>query len=198
MTGRNFEAAGTPGNQEHVPNTPPTPAVPSFKELYREYSEFVWSSARRFGVPPSEMEDVMQEVFLVVHSRLHTLEKPGSLRSWIYSVVRRVASNHRRARRADSEDNPRELAYREAQSREPTPLENTERHVGLQVLLSLLEALDEPKREIFALVEIDELSVPEAAEILDIPLNTAYSRLRTARQTFEAALARHEARNKGK
>ena len=182
-----------------MPSVPPRlPAVPSFKELYREYFDFVWSTARRLGVDPSGMDDVIQEVFMVIHSRLHTLEKPESLRSWIYGVVRRIASNHRRARRADAGANQGEPGYREALSREPTPLENAEHNVGVQLLLTLLDSLDEPKREIFALVEIDELSVPEAAEILDIPVNTAYSRLRTARQTFEAALARHEARNRGK
>jgi RNA polymerase sigma-70 factor (ECF subfamily) len=63
------------------------------------------------------------------------------------------------------------------------------------VLLSLLAELDEPKREVFELVEIEELNIPEVAELLGIPLNTAYSRLRAARQAFDAALARHEARS---
>jgi RNA polymerase sigma-70 factor (ECF subfamily) len=85
----------------------------------------------------------------------------------------------------------------EAESRAPTPLEQTERNAELQLLARLLDELDEPKREVFALVELEELSVPEAAEVLEIPLNTAYSRLRAARQAFEAALARHEARTKG-
>jgi len=65
------------------------------------------------------------------------------------------------------------------------------------LLMSLLDQLEVPKREIFALVDVEDLSVPEAAELLGIPLNTAYSRLRVARQNFEAALARHEARTKG-
>ena len=53
-----------------------------------------------------------------------------------------------------------------------------------------MQELDEPKREVFMMVELDELTVPEVAEILDIPLNTAYSRLRAARQAFEEALER--------
>jgi RNA polymerase sigma-70 factor (ECF subfamily) len=61
-------------------------------------------------------------------------------------------------------------------------------------LYSLLDELDPAKREVFTLVEIDELTVPEAASVLEIPLNTAYSRLRVARQDFEAALARRAAR----
>jgi RNA polymerase sigma-70 factor (ECF subfamily) len=83
-------------------------------------------------------------------------------------------------------------------SRAPTPLEQTERNAELELLARLLDELDEPKREVFALVELEELSVPEAAEVLEIPLNTAYSRLRAARQSFDLALARIEARSKGK
>jgi RNA polymerase sigma-70 factor, ECF subfamily len=175
---------------------PSPPELPSFKELHREYLNFVWSTARRFGTAPSEMEDVIQEVFMVIHTRLHTLQKPESLRSWIYSVVRRVASSHRRIVRSTAPVHSSDSPFKEALSREPTPLEQTERSTAVRLLMSLLETLDEEKRELFALVEIEELSVPEAAEILDVPVNTAYSRLRSARQEFETALARHEARNK--
>jgi len=176
---------------------PSSSEFPPFKEIHREYLNFVWSAARRFGVEPSAMEDVVQEVFMVIHARLHTVEKPESLRSWIYSVVRRIAANHRRIRRANAA-RPGEPGFQEALSREPTPLERTERTDAARLLLTLLETIDERKREMFALVEIDELSVPEAAEILNIPVNTAYSRLRSARQEFEQALARHEARNREK
>lgn len=175
---------------------PSPPELPSFKELHREYLNFVWSTVRRFGTAPSEMEDVIQEVFMVIHSRLHTLQKPESLRSWIYGVVRRVASSHRRTVRSNEPVHPGASLFREALSLEPTPFEQTERSNAVRLLMSLLETLDEQKRELFALVEIEELSVPEAAEILDVPLNTAYSRLRSARHQFDLALARHEARNK--
>ena len=198
MSGRSFEAAGLTGNETPAPSPLDVPPpLPSFKEVYEQYFEFVWSSARRLGIQPSAMDDVIQEVFIAIHSRLHTLKRPEALRSWVYGVVRRTASNHRRAARAHTGTNSSEIGYGEPQSREPTPLEQTERNADLQLLTSLLDSLDEPKREIFALVEIEELSVTEAAEVLDIPLNTAYSRLRTARQVFEAAVARHEALNKG-
>jgi RNA polymerase sigma-70 factor (ECF subfamily) len=68
---------------------------------------------------------------------------------------------------------------------------------AVRLLASLLDELDEPKREIFTLIEVDELSVPEAADVLGIPLNTAYSRLRAARQAFEAALLRRRERSEG-
>jgi RNA polymerase sigma-70 factor (ECF subfamily) len=172
--------------------------VPSFQEIYRQYFDFVWSSAARFGTEPSAMDDLVQEVFVVIHAKLHTLEKPESLRSWIYSIVRRTASHHRRARRNHVTASIAAGMEEQALSTEPTPLDHTERNVELQLLASLLAELDEPKREVFALVELHELTVPEAAEALEIPLNTAYSRLRAARHAFELALARHHARSKGR
>ncbi len=198
MAEPSLEAAGH--SEQDAPTGTPAPArsaLPSFKELYHRYFDFVWSSARRLGVEPSAMDDTVQEVFIVIHSKLHTLENPEALRSWIYGVVRRTASNHRRVQRANAGASAGALVNEEPVSREPTPLEQTERNSELSLLTSLLDQLDEPKREIFSLVELEELPVPEAAEVLEIPLNTAYSRLRAARQMFEAALARCEARNKG-
>lgn len=168
--------------------------VPSFQSVYRQYFDFVWSTARRLGVEPEAMDDLVQEVFIVIHAKLDTLEKPDALRSWIYGVVKRSVSTYRRARRARTG-----LAAGvagEAVSHAPSPLEQTQTNAWLQLLAHLLEELDEPKREVFALVELEELSVPEVAEMLEIPLNTAYSRLRAARQAFEAALARYEARTR--
>lgn len=169
--------------------------VPSFQSVYRQYFGFVWSSARRLGVSLDSIDDLVQDVFIVIHARLDTLEKPEALRSWIYGIVRRTVSTYRRAKHT------RPLGWDgevDTASLTPTPLEQTESNQDLVLLQSLLAQLDEPKREVFALVELEELTIPEAAEALEIPLNTAYSRLRAARQAFDAALLRHEARNKGK
>ena len=81
----------------------------------------------------------------------------------------------------------------DVRSRPATPFDLAEQNDQVKLLFSLLEELDEPKREVFAMAELDELTVPEIAEILEIPLNTAYSRLRAARQAFEEALARRSA-----
>jgi len=198
MAGTDLEVADLPGDETRAPAPAPTSAtVPPFKILYRQYFDFVWSTARRLGIEPSGMDDLIQEVFIAIHGKLHTLENPDALRSWIYGVVRRTASNHRRAKRARGETRADLDGFADTASALPTPLQNTERSAEVQLLMNLLGELDEAKREIFALVEIEELSVPDAADALGIPLNTAYSRLRAARLGFEAALARHEARNKG-
>jgi RNA polymerase sigma-70 factor (ECF subfamily) len=194
MAARNGRAAGTSHRQSSPTRAAVRANVPSFHLVYRQYFDFVWSSVRRFGAEPDAMDDLVQEVFVVIHAKLDTLEKPEALRSWIYSVVRRTVSTYRRAQRVRATSGIVADAASDAVSSGPTPLEQTETSAELKVLANLLAQLDEPKREVFALVELDELTVPEVAAVLGIPLNTAYSRLRAARQAFDAALARHLAR----
>lgn len=194
MAGRDSGATGAASTDGSVQGAA-GPRVPSFQDVYRSHFDLVWSTARRLGVAPEAMDDVVQEVFIVVHSKLDTLERPDALRSWIYGIARRTVSTYHRAQRSRLPLSLHAGVETEAVSHEPTPLAHTETSAELQVLLSLLAELDEPKREVFELVEIEELNIPEVAELLGIPLNTAYSRLRAARQAFDAALARHEARS---
>jgi len=169
--------------------------TPPFASVYDRYFDFVWASVRRLGVAPGDVDDVVQEAFVVIHSRLHTLEQPESLRSWVYGVVRRTVSTYRRSRRTeDTNDAVLAELDRAREFAQPTPQALTEQADRMGLLWELLLELDEPKREVFVLAEVEELTMPEIASALEIPLNTAYSRLRAARQAFEAALARHEAR----
>jgi RNA polymerase sigma-70 factor (ECF subfamily) len=164
--------------------------VSRFESIYKQYFDFVWASVRRLGVALPAADDVVQEVFIVIHSRLHTLEQPEALRSWIYGVVRRTVSSHHRSRRAKEASGATLAAEPDMRPTPPTPFDLTEQNDQVRLLWSLLEELDESKREVFSMAELDELTVPEIAEILALPLNTAYSRLRAARQAFEEALAR--------
>jgi RNA polymerase sigma-70 factor, ECF subfamily len=173
----------------------PSGEVAPFAAVYKQYFDFVWSSVRRFGVSPASMDDVVQEVFIVIHARLHTVQSPEALRSWIYGVARRTASGHHRARRVKDASAAALAVEPSAQLLPRTPLDLVEQNAQVKLLFSLLEELDESKREVFLMVELDDLTVPEIAEILEMPLNTVYSRLRAARQAFEEALARHAARS---
>jgi RNA polymerase sigma-70 factor (ECF subfamily) len=159
----------------------------SFASVYAEYFEFVWICTRRLGVDADAIDDVVQEVFIVIHRRLETVERPDALRSWIYGVVRRTVSTHRRnqrLRRATGTEDPPGVC-------QPTPQELAEQTEEMRLLWSLLGQLDEAKREVFMLAELEEMTVPEIAQAVGIPLNTAYSRLRLARAEFDKALARH-------
>jgi RNA polymerase sigma-70 factor, ECF subfamily len=169
-------------------------AVPPFQEIYKQYLDFVWSSAGHLGAGTDVIDDVVQDVFIVIHSKLAALQRPEALRSWIYGIVRRTVSDYRRSRR--TRDAAGASLGAEPKSSQPSPLDMAERNAELELLECVLAQLDEPKREVFVMVEILEMTVPEVVEALAIPLNTAYSRLRLARQSFEEALARCEARDK--
>lgn len=188
-------AARSPAASPELDSRRSAGVLPSFPEIYECYLDFVWSSVRRFGVGEEAVDDVVQEVFVIIHSRLHTVQQPNSLRSWIYGVVRRTVSGHRRSLRARGGLGV-DFAFFEGTlvSGQPTPSEQNEQNDRLRLLATLLTELDEPKREVFVLAELEEMPVPEIAQALEIPLNTAYSRLRAARQAFEQALARHTLR----
>ena len=165
-------------------------SVPAFQVVYREYFDFVWSAARHLGAGADAVDDVVQDAFIVIHSRLATLQNPEALRSWIYGIVRRTVSDYRRSRRNRDAAGARLGAELKATgSSQPSPLDLAERSAELDLLESILAELDEPKREIFVMVEVLEMTVPEVVQSLEIPLNTAYSRLRLARKLFEEVLA---------
>jgi RNA polymerase sigma-70 factor (ECF subfamily) len=171
--------------------------LPSFKSVYAQHFAFVWSSTRRLGVMPAAIDDVVQEIFMVIHGKLHTLQKPESLRSWIYSIVRRTVSSHHRSRRTrDASDAAFAVHTRTYGESQATPLDVTEHNEEAKLLWDLLGQLDESRRELLVLVEIEGMTVPEVSDILEIPLNTAYSRLRAARSAFDAALARRTLRER--
>jgi RNA polymerase sigma-70 factor (ECF subfamily) len=168
---------------------------PPFASVYDRYFDFVWASVRRLGVGEGDVDDVVQEVFVVIHARLHTLSQPESVRSWVYGVVRRTVSGYRRTRRSEgTTDAALAELDRARESSQATPQSLKERSDRVDLLWALLAELDQAKREIFVLAEVEEMTAPEIASALEIPLNTVYSRLRAARQAFDAALARHEAR----
>lgn len=196
MAGSNPNAHALPDLENVALGTLPA-TLPPFQEVYAKYFDFVWAIAGRLGVDASALDDVVQEIFIAIHGSLHTLQQQQALKSWVYSVARRTVANHHRTLRARGGKGNTVLDD-ELESPQPTPFEVTQTNSGLEVLASLLVELDEPKREVFVLVELEEMTVPEVADALEIPVNTAYSRLRAARLAFEAAVARHDARDKGR
>jgi RNA polymerase sigma-70 factor, ECF subfamily len=171
--------------------------LPSFRSIYDDYFDFVWTCARRLGVPIDAIDDVVQEVFVVVHARSRTVERPASLRSWIYGVVRRTVSTYHRGRRARNAREAPDAADDAANAMQPSPLDLAVVSDELRLLWRLLGELGPLKREVFILAELEEMTMPEIAEAIEVPLNTAYSRLRGARQEFSEAFARYAAQQKG-
>jgi RNA polymerase sigma-70 factor, ECF subfamily len=164
--------------------------LPVFAALYAEYFRAMWRTLRRLGVEPAQLDDAVQDVFVVVHRRLAEFDG-RSLRGWLYAIAVRVASDHRRAAA-----HRRAVPLSEALvDPAPDPAQTSELAESVRLLHELLAELDEAKRTVFVLGELEELSAPEIAEALGENLNTVYSRLRAARAQFDAALKRHRQRN---
>jgi RNA polymerase sigma-70 factor (ECF subfamily) len=176
----------------HDPAPPPGPALPSFDEVYRDHARFVGRTLRALGVPAPALEDALQEVFVVVHRRLAEFAGRAHLETWLFAIARRVASHQRRA--ATRRDPLLALDAAIELPASADTFEELARAQAAALALRLLDELDDDERAIFVLVELEGVAVPEAAVALELKLNTAYSRLRRARQAFDAALARRSER----
>lgn len=169
----------------------PAPRAPG--DVYASHFSFVWRNLRRLGVPEDSMEDAAQDVFLTVHRRWESFDPSrSSIQSWLFGILLRVARDYRRTLR-------RRLAHlvaftlhreRVSPSQSENPSDVVARRQSLALLDRILETIDAEKRAVLLLVDVEELSVTEAAEVLGVNLNTVYWRLRSARQSFQRALER--------
>jgi RNA polymerase sigma-70 factor (ECF subfamily) len=172
-------------------------ARPSFDELYEAYVDFVWRSARRLGVADSAVDDVVQQVFLVVHRRLPEFTPGGSVRTWIFGIVVRVVRDHRRSLRRKSPHafgppaDPEMLVDQRAAGAD----ESTALAEAARLVQTWLDELDEDKREVFVLAELEQMTAQEIADATGTNASTVYSRLRAARIEFEKAAERHRRRD---
>jgi RNA polymerase sigma-70 factor (ECF subfamily) len=164
----------------------------TFRALYDAHVDFVWRNLRRLGVLEADVEDRTQEVFVVAHRRWAEFEDRGhGPRAWLFQIVLRVASDARRHRRRHPEDPDGGDAMARA-SIEPPQAEAIARREALTKLDAALATIDVTRRAVLVLHEIEEMTAPEIAQVLGIPLNTVYSRLRVARVELEDALVRHD------
>ncbi len=161
----------------------PSPAP--LDELYRTHVQFVLRSLRRLGVGPEALEDACQDVFVVTARRWESFEGRSTLRTWFFGVAMRVARTHRRTRARHA----RKLGAlgSETRAREGDHQRPHERADAQRVLAQLLAQLDEDKRAVYVLVELEGLSVVEVARGFDVNVNTIYTRLRAARRRLTAA-----------
>ncbi len=162
---------------------PPDPGL-NFAAVYREHHAFVWRILRHLGGPPAQVDDRLQDVFLVVYRRWDSYDPASSMRSWLYGIARRVAADqHRGDRRSE-----RRLQAVPTPNPEPGPEQLLARAEAADFVDQFLAGLDEDKREVFVLAEVEHLGAPEIAAATGVKLNTLYSRLRAARYLFAGAI----------
>ncbi len=161
--------------------------------LVREHHAFVWRLLRRLGLREGDADDAAQQVFLVAADKLASIER-GRERSFLYGVALHVGARARRSqarRREDSLD-----AADERADGEPNAEQLLQKRQAREVLDALLDEMPAELRVVFVLYELEELTTPQIAELCEIPAGTAASRLRRAREDFEARVSRVEARRR--
>lgn len=173
--------------------TRPRVPVPDFDSVYEQHVDALWRSARALGIPEHAVDDVLQDVFVVVHRRLPEFEGRAQVRTWLMKILVRVVSTHRRRhrRKGGLDELPEEMK----DEREAGPHEQAARREAAVLLGKILDAMDEDQRTVFVLAEIEQLPVPEIAQALGENPSTIYSRLRLARRDYEKHLARLRARD---
>lgn len=186
-----------PGRLRATPDATSPPIVLDFDEIYREHFAFVWRSARRLGVRDAFIDDVVQEVFVIVHRRLHEFEGRSTLRTWLFGVTLRVTRDHKRSLQRKPTATSHEAASVDPDTLSavgPSPSESAERAEAARIVHAILDEMDDERREVFVMSELEQIAMPEIAAVIGVNVNTCYARLRAARQIFEAAVARLRAR----
>lgn len=154
-------------------------------QAYQRELDYLIGSLRRLGVPYSDTEDVLHEVFLVMLTRWDDYDRARPLRPWLFGIAFRVASSHRRrgTREVLGDDH-------EAADLRQGPDDDVAAMQSRALLLTALAQVPIERRAVLIMHEVDETSMRDIAKQLAIPLFTAYSRLRKGRQELDSALVR--------
>lgn len=165
--------------------------------LFRLHAPFVAAFLRRLGVPAADIDDLVQEVFLVVHRKGGYEVGPAQPRSWLGAIAVRVASTRRRSQNRRRE-NLDDSAFDLAADRSAGPDDVLNARQRLDRVQAALSSLDDDHRGVFVLYELEGESCQAIAEAFEVPVGTVYSRLHNARRRFmdahEAALRRESRR----
>jgi len=187
-------ASSSPPEEERRDEAASAFVPPTFDVVYEHHVDYLWRAARGMGVSPSQIDDVLQDLFLVVHRRLPEFEGRASVRTWLTRILVRVVSEHRRRFRR-KESGHDELVEDVLDTHQPTPADEAARNQAVALLSEILGTMDEDQRVVFVLAEVEQLPVPEIAASLELNVNTVYSRLRLARKDYEKQLARLRAKD---
>lgn len=163
-----------------------------FHAVFRAHFRFVCVTLRRLGVRDGDVEDVAQEVFVLVHKKLDSYDEARPVQLWLFGFCLRSASTYRRLarhRRLLHEDSAPEVAHSD-----PLPDDRIAAEQNRRLALAALDDLDVDRRTVFVMHDLNEFSASEIAEMLSVPVNTVYSRLRLAREDFRKAIHRIRAR----
>ncbi len=157
------------------------------RAMVAAHFEFIWRSLRGLGVPQGSVDDAAQQVFWIASQKLDAIQV-GSERAFLFSTARGVAANARRSRIRSRETDDAPLATMADGA--PDPEQAAQRSQAKKLLERVLAEMEEDTRTVFVLFELEGLTSTEIAELLSIPVGTAASRLRRAREEFQLAVTK--------
>ncbi|HEX7507508.1 MAG TPA: RNA polymerase sigma factor [Polyangia bacterium] len=193
--------ASTSGNTAQHPNDESMGLVQAgFDAVYESMVDYVWNVVCRMGVPQADAEDVVQEVFVTLYRRLGEFEGRAQLKTWVFTITAHLVQHYCRTHARKPGDRATAKGteiHALVDQRENGPANEVERKERYDALDRVLAQLDEAKRLVFVLAEVEQLTLVEIGEIIGANPNTVATRLRAARQAFEKALARFQTRELG-
>jgi len=159
-----------------------------FREIFEQESSYVYNTLRRLGVREADLPDLTHDVFVVLYRGLDDYDASLPARPWLFAAAFRVASDHRRRARVQREV----LAVDDLKAVDEAPPVDQQiaAHQDRALVIAALDDLDLDKRAVFVMHDLDGHTIPEISRVLSIPLNTAYSRLRLAREQFRESVQR--------
>lgn len=183
----------TPPSERVHDRTPEGPEAPPprhvrLRHAVATHTDFMWRTARRFGVHERDIDDVLQRAWLVFASKLDEV-RIGAERAFLVAVVVRIASHERRSYGRRAEDLGQDVEPIEAGD-VPSADEMADRSTARRFLDDILDAMDDEARQVFILFELEALDSAAIAELLQIPQGTVKSRLRRARELYERRVVR--------
>lgn len=168
----------------------PVAAALDVATVHDRHVDFVWKTLQRLGVRPADLEDALQDVFVVVHRRLDSFNGSSLLTTWLFGICLRVAIAHRRRGHVRREQASDELETSLEADTDAGPEALTLARQRQRQLVLVLDSLEPHRRAVFVMFELEAMSAPAIARSLGIPLGTVYSRLAAARVDFKKAFER--------
>lgn len=171
------------GTTEHPSVKQPIDFDTVYGTWFGEVSKWI----RALGGPEADRDDLVQEIFIVVHRRLKDFDGKN-LAGWLYQITRHKVRDFRRLRWVkrfvllDRDTNA------DLERIDSNPLVSLEVREKRELLMRLLEQLNEAERAAVVLFEIEGYSGERIAELQAVPLNTVWTRIHKARQKLKAGL----------
>jgi RNA polymerase sigma-70 factor (ECF subfamily) len=185
MSGSFVKQLRVVSSQPHSGAEPPHVVDDACLEAYQRELDYLMRTLRRLGVDPEDVEDLAHDVFLVLRRTWQRYDPTRALKPFLFGIAFRVAASHRRK-------HWREVPFAtvEALDRGPSPDRTFEANQARALVLEALDRIPLKRRAVLVMHDLDEVPVQDVAATLDIPLFTAYSRLRKARRELETAVTK--------